>query len=276
MSLKPLSDLERAMLAAIGEDPNTHQQRIAKRAQGIKLTEDKPAKLGNFLLQQTQTKANDKGEPTPAERVAAIKEPTAFRWLPECYTLFRVKATCKCGAQHVYPEGPYLCEKRVHGTQDDPSHPRRYLPIRGIEYPRLPARTQIIFRALTFCESCWRQGAHIIPELTCDESAKQSNPAHTGPSPTFPPGHTTQLENASDSPCEPSSTLSSSESAAASDDGQTSQANSPAECAPSSGGDSSASASVTSAFASACRSLIAIGPLVIHSVLNKEMANAPA
>ena len=270
-TLKPLSDLERAMLAAIGEDPNKHQQNIAARMRGLRPEADKPSKLGNFLLKQTIGIANDKGEPTPAERVAAMKEPESIRWLPDSYVLFRVRASCKCGASHVYPDGPYLCERRVHATQDDPSNPRRYTPMRGIEYPRLPARTQIIFRAISYCESCWHQGPHIIPELTCANEAP-SQRAPIGEPLSSQPTDVPPQATASDSPSQATPTENTSKSALAPNAGPTSATQESATSEPSSTGDSSASASESSAPAADSPSPTASAPSAPSSSSSRALA----
>jgi hypothetical protein len=160
--LKPLSDMERLVLKALGEDPEKHQQRVAMRMKGVRPPAQKPDKI----LQKLQDGTAEIVDSTSANIVRQWVEPV---WVPEAYIIFIRHSTCKnCGRKDICQEDQNVYLKSRSNNLKDESNPKRYQPVRSMDF-FLPRRLESKIAVSLFCSSCF---------------ATSTLPDHTGEKPT--------------------------------------------------------------------------------------------
>lgn len=163
--LKPVSDKMKKFLALLGETASDHQKQVQEIQSKTYNRAHSTTKAPNVHTLNKSVEAKlTYSEPT-RDLVSKLPPTPSFEeiWRPDAYVLFVCKFKCKCGysGESVQSEYIFLCY-RQRGTSEkgdrDNGSPRIYKPVKSLEYPTLPRRRQVYFKALGVCESCFERG----------------------------------------------------------------------------------------------------------------------
>lgn len=153
--LRPLSDLDREFLQAIGDTGSSHQEQVQKIIRKT-YNKDIDTRRSVHSINEDVEKDLTFSEPTSllVRRMEEREEAgESEAWVSIAYSIFIRRWTCACGNQGTCMDShqTYIKQRKL---KEDPEKTRRYLPVRSLDYTNLPRLKEVVLRTQPFCEEC--------------------------------------------------------------------------------------------------------------------------
>jgi hypothetical protein len=176
------------MLAKLGESPAEHQatvHSILNKTYTTKLSTKREPNVHD-LNRETEKRLSHSA---PSSLIAASLESKQFvaeEWVPDAYVLFTRRWRCRCGQAGVCLDRPELYLRHHHIRQrkkyneDETGPGLRYIPVKLLAYEHLPRLREVVFKALTVCETCFEKAKGVVscqqpePKLSASEDTESS------------------------------------------------------------------------------------------------------